>query len=484
MSSVRSSARGNDHRFDSTRLAGGAGAVAARQKPEALLARATLACMMWESTAYESGSAVASNIASLIPQCDPEFVTKLAIKARTEQQLRHVPLFLMKELSKVPAARKLVGETLPKIILRPDEASEFLAMYREPIGNTKGPRPKRTPLAHQIKKGLGQSLEKFDEYQLAKWAGEGKMTKLRDVLILSHPKPSDEKRSILYKKLLEGTLEVPVTRETMLSASTSRREKADGFTKMIKDGKLGASAFLKSLKLMEEVGVSQAVIKEGLNKLRPARLLPLDFFKAAHHAPMFTTELDALMVKCLKQFTTLPGRSVFVLDVSGSMGSQLASKSEFTRMDAAIAMGVMASHVCEHVDIFLTAGDDYRKVHKTEIYKGPRNLSMATAVRNRYPHLGGGGIFTRQALEYIEEDMGERAKSVDRILVFSDSQDCDHPNKRVPKPFGKYNYVIDISSHRNGINYDGVWTQEISGWSQQFLEYVAQSEQLQQLNLF
>ncbi|HRT03639.1 MAG TPA: hypothetical protein P5513_06830, partial [Candidatus Diapherotrites archaeon] len=88
-------------------------------------------------------------------------------------------------------------------------------------------------------------------------------------------------------------------------------------------------------------------------------------------------------------------------------------------------------------------------------------------------NLGYGGIFTRQCLEWCKETLGT---DFDRIIIFSDSQDCDLPSKNIPKPFGKYNYICDISAHTKGINYKGVWTAEISGWSEHFLTFIAAYE--------
>ena len=58
----------------------------------------------------------------------------------------------------------------------------------------------------------------------------------------------------------------------------------------------------------------------------------------------------------------------------------------------------------------------------------------------------------------------------------SDSQDCDAPHLQVPKPFGKRNYIVDVSAHTRGVGYDRVWTAEISGWSEHFLTYIAACE--------
>ena len=48
-------------------------------------------------------------------------------------------------------------------------------------------------------------------------------------------------------------------------------------------------------------------------------------------------------------------------------------------------------------------------------------------------------------------------------------------NKK-PQPFGKKNYIVDVSANKRGINYQGVWTAEISGFSEHFISYIAAYE--------
>jgi hypothetical protein len=71
------------------------------------------------------------------------------------------------------------------------------------------------------------------------------------------------------------------------------------------------------------------------------------------------------MFSCLSQFPKLKGETVFVLDVSGSMGNVVSAKSEFNRMDAGIAMTMIAREMCENCTIYLTAGSDATRIHKT-----------------------------------------------------------------------------------------------------------------------
>jgi hypothetical protein len=125
--------------------------------------------------------------------------------------------------------------------------------------------------------------------------------------------------------------------------------------------------------------------------------------------------------------------------------------------------------MCESVTIWATAGSDYARRHETKRLKPHRGFALAEQI-NRVAHeLGGGGIFTRQCLEYIAAQTDEPG---DRTIIFSDSQDCDYPHLAVPAPFSTHNYIVDVSAHTRGIAYNGVWTAEISGWSEQFLPYI------------
>jgi 60 kDa SS-A/Ro ribonucleoprotein len=180
------------------RLAGGAGAPAAVQNAEALLRRAVMTCLLWEDLAYETGGETVTNIKQLVPQVAAEQVYEIALAARLQQKLRHVPLLLALEMLKYDAHRLYVAALLPKIITRADQLTDILALYFK-----EGKRP----IAKALQKGLAASFATFDEYQFAKYDRDNAV-KLRDVLFLTHPKPaaynyivdvSAHKRGINYK---------------------------------------------------------------------------------------------------------------------------------------------------------------------------------------------------------------------------------------------------------------------------------------------
>lgn len=461
--------RAADRRFDTVRLAGGAGQMAAAQGPEALLRRAVMASLLWEDLAYESGKANAENIANLIPKVAPATVAAIAIEARKDQKLRHTPLFIAREMLRHEEHRRLVGGVLSAICTRPDMLTDFLALYWK--------EKKDAPLAKQVKTGLAEALLRFDEYQLAKWNRDGAV-KLRDVMFLTHPKPLTQAQTDLLKKLADKTLATPDTWEVALSTG---KDKKETWERMINDRKLPALAFLRNLCNMNKAGVDRKVIYTGFEQLKSQWLLPLNFFSAAQAAPELTGEIEKAMLNTYSGQQKLPGWTVFVVDVSGSMGQKISDKSAFTRFSAAAAMAVLAQERAEHCTVYATAGNDVAKTHSTVKVSGFRGFGLAKELE-QFTHghgksLGGGGIFTRQCLEWIKKDL--KSQRPDRIIVFSDSQDCDHANKRTPAPFGAGNYIVDVSAHARGINYDGVWTAEVSGWSEKFIDYICALEGVQ-----
>ncbi|RTK96140.1 MAG: TROVE domain-containing protein [Neisseriaceae bacterium] len=455
----------NKEKLPNILLAGGAGNVSANNSNEMLLRRAVSACMLWEDNAYIDGVSVAKNIADLIPKVDAKIVSDLAIEARFVQKLRHIPLFICREMARHPEHKKLLADTLEKVIHRADELCEFLALYWNDNDGKKS-------IPKQVKKGLAKAFVKFNEYELAKYNKKNKEIKLSDVLNLCHAKPKDQQQSDLWKRLFKDELKTPDTWEVGLSACKSAEEKKAVWERLIQENKLGATAFLKNLRNMTDSKVNPSVIREGLKNINKNMLVPLDFLKAEKYAPDYSREIEAAMLACASTFKKLPGKTILIVDVSGSMGSQLSRNSEFNRMDTAASMAVLAAELCENVSIYATAGSDSRRIHQTSKVRPYRGFALSKEILSQASKLGGGGIFTKQCLEFIQK---EETEVPDRIIVFSDSQDCDN-DKSLPKPFGKYNYIVDISSESRGINYNGVWSAEISGWSEGFLKFISESE--------
>lgn len=449
------------------RLAGGAGMYGAQQTNVEYLRRLVMANLLWEDQFYVDGKESSDEISKLIPLCPPEEVYNIAKEARLVQKLRHTPLFIAVEMCKYYGTKPYVSKLLPEIITRADMLTDFLSLYWKQNDSVDG---KNTPIANCAKKGLADAFHNFNEYKLAKY-DRNTAVKLRDVMFLCHPKARNEYETELFKRVANRTLATPDTWEVALSTGQDKRET---WIRLIEEGKLGGIAMLRNIRNMVKAEVPNDVIKQGISNLNGTMLLPLDFVKAWKMNPDYEKDIENAMIATYANLPKLKGRTLFIVDVSGSMNGNISSNSKFSRVDVASAMAMLAANQCENFELVLTAGNDgLRKGKHLHVKNVEKGFGIINTIKREMTNLGGGGIFTRQCLEWCKDNIeGE----FDRIIIFSDSQDCDFPEKSIPKPFGKRNYIVDVSAYKHGIKYKGIWDAEVSGWSEHFLTYIAAYE--------
>lgn len=423
------------------------GARATRFTPEMELKRALMNCLLWEDQFYEDGVAIADRIRALVPKVAPAKVAQLAIEAREVMKLRHAPLLVIREMARSEKHRALVAETLDRVIQRPDEMTELLAIY---WADALGPmqQRKRQPISAQVKKGLARALTKFDAYQLAKWDRDGAV-RIRDVLFLVHAKPKDAEQAKVWKQLVDGELASPDTWEVSLSAGKSKRET---FERLIAERKLGGLALLRNLRLMQTAQVPRETIAGAIEAMRTDRILPYRFITAARYAPDFEPELEAAMLKSVKDHVRLPGRTRLLIDVSGSMFATLSAQSEMTRAEAACGLAILAREICDEVEIF---------TFSNEVVKVPprRGFALRDAIISSQPH---GGTYLGKAVTEID-------RKGDRLIVFTDEQSHD----QVPEPRAR-GTMVNVASYQHGVGH-GAWTR-VNGFSEAVVAWIAASE--------
>lgn len=442
------------------------------------LRRLTASGMLWEDNAYISGVAVATEIARLIPLIDPVYVAACAYEARTKMKLRHMPLFIAREMARGPIGhRLLVAKLLPDIIQRADELSEFLAIYWKD-----GPGQ---PLSAQVKKGLAAAFGRFNEYQLAKYNRDSAV-RLRDVAFLTHPKPAGEGRDGLMARLVNKTfipaqtkgghlidlygnalrsgpipntgLDTPDTWEVELSAGKGESKQAS-WERLLIEQKLGGLAFLRNLRNMKQAGVSDETIRLAASMIDVKWVLPYRFIAAARIVPGFEDMLEPMMFKALADKPKLPGHTVLVVDVSTSMNSKVSAKSDLSRQDAALALAMLARELCESVDVLAF------------------NMQVGSIAPRRGFALGDAILAfrkgTRDGTDIGGAVVAASSKPHDRLIVITDEQ--SHTKVGAP---GRPNrsYMINVASMKNGVGY-GAWN-HIDGWSEAVLDYIAAFEEL------
>jgi 60 kDa SS-A/Ro ribonucleoprotein len=423
------------------------------------LKRSVMTCLLWEDAFYRSGSDIAKRIVELIPKVKPEQVAVLACEARDRMFLRHVPLFLVSELSKIKGNGPLVRDTLAHVIQRADELAEFIAIYR---------KDKRRPLSSGVKQGLAKAFTKFGAYALAKY-NRPAAYKLRDVLFLCHAKPKDPDQATLWKRLITGELVPPDTWEVALSAGKDKRET---FERLIREDRLGGLALLRNLRGMLEAKVNEALIRKRLAD-GADKALPFRYIAAAKHAPRLEDSIEVGMLAAVQQMPKLPGSTLIVIDVSGSMAARLSAKSEIDRIEAACGVAILAREICERATIYATAGSDYKRIHATALVPSRRGFALRDAIKQQYSMLGGGGIFLAQCMDHISQ---QGHPQFERVIVFTDEQDCDLKLKPGDaKLLGRHNYLVNVSNEKNGIVYGTRWDQ-IDGWSEHLLTFIRENE--------
>jgi hypothetical protein len=424
------------------------GARAKRFTPEMELKRALMNCLLWESQFYEDGVAIADRIKTLVPLVEPAKVAALAIEAREQMKLRHAPLLVVREMARHEKHRVLVADTLACVIQRPDEMTELLAIY---WADALGPmqQRKRQPVSAQIKKGLARALTKFDAYQLAKYDRDDAV-RIRDVLFLVHAKPKDADQEKVWKQLVDGTLVSPDTWEVSLS---SGKDKAETFERLIAEKKLGGLALLRNLRLMQKAGVAKKTIADAIDAMRVDRVLPYRFIAAARYAPDLEPQLESAMLKSIKGYVRLPGRTRLLIDVSGSMDYALSAQSEMTRLEAACGLAILAREICDDVEIF---------TFSNRVVKVPprHGFALRDAIVSSQPH---GGTLLGAAVK-------EADRKGDRLIVFTDEQSQDS----VPAPKAR-GYMVNVASYQHGVRHDD-W-QRVDGFSEAVIAWIAASEE-------
>ena len=256
-------------------------------------------------------------------------------------KLRHAPLLLVREMARLASHRALVAETLERVIQRADELS----------------RVRRHLLERRARAALGAGEEGtgrgFPEVRRVR-AGEVQPrlpVKLRDVLFLSHAKPRDEAQAELWKRLVEGKLATPDTWEVALSGGANKRE---AWERLLGERKLGAWPCCATCATCTRPGLTRISSMRALRDMKTDRVLPFRFIAAARHAPQWEAELESAMSACRRGTDgsnegKLKGKTVLLVDVSGSMVAPALARSEMRRTDAAYGLAILLREICEEV---------------------------------------------------------------------------------------------------------------------------------------
>jgi 60 kDa SS-A/Ro ribonucleoprotein len=384
---------------------------------------------------YESADTRLARLRELIARSDPQFVARLAVYAREQLHLRSVPLVLAVELGRLHRGDSLVSRLVARIVQRADEIPELLALYAQANGRT-GVKT-LGQLSKQVQRGLALAFNRFDAYQLAKYNRQEAAVRLRDALFLVHPKARNEAQQAVFNQLVAGTLPVPYTWETELSAAgqvayATPAERQAALTRtwetLVSSGRLGYMALLRNLRNLLEAKVSVEILVLACATLADpgqvarARQLPFRFLAAyrevlALDAGAVAPVLAALEAAIVGSGHNLRGfgpetRVVVACDVSRSMQQPISPRSKVLLYDVGLVLAMLLQSCCQHVVTGLF-GDRWQRV----------TLPQGQVLRNvqeLYRREGEVGYATNGYL--VIQDLRQRREAVDKVMIFTDGQ--------------------------------------------------------------
>lgn len=414
------------------------------------LKRLTMACMLWEDTFYVDGKTVADQISDACDKVNKDDIIQLASDIHDKGLLRHVPLYLiLQALKKKGSNTPPVSGLIEKVCSRPDQMTELLSLYW---------KEGKKPIAAQLKKGLAKAFTRFDEYQLAKYNRDAPI-KLKDILFLCHAKPKDEQQAEIWKRLISDTLKTPDTWETRLSDGQDKKE---SFSDLLFKEKMGRLAIVRNLRNMQESGVDKELVRSCLmKKSRP--LLPFQFLSAAKECPKWEDIVDEAMIQSCSEKEKISGKTLILVDVSGSMDGRMASKSKVSRIDAASGLSILLRELCYECEIYSFSNT----LAPVPLRRG---MALRDAIFSSQQH---GGTYLGQCLMQVVSQMNNNKNiRFDRLIVITDEQVSDH----IPvMPIDKC-YIMNIANYENGIkNTPNNWL-HIHGFSEHSVDYIREIE--------
>ena len=356
---------------DGSQILNHEGAEANKLSPEMELYTAVVTSSL-SNKLYETAEEQINRMSALISKCDHKFVAQLAVYARTEMNLRSIPLFLIVELAKIHSGDNLVSRTIEKVVLRADEIMELLICYQ--WRNKNEGVKKLARLSHQVQVGLQQAFNRFDEYQFAKYNRDNLEVKLRDALFLVHPKAKDDAQQKLFDKIVNKTLQTPYTWETELSAlgqqefdndEAKKNAIKEKWTELVSNGKLGYMALLRNLRNILEADVEHKTVNEVAERIGDAyevlksKQFPFRFLSAYRELKNVCNGkvhiiMDSLEDAVLASAQNIKGfnketRVLLACDVSGSMYTPISPKSSVKNYDIGLALAMLLRNRCENV---------------------------------------------------------------------------------------------------------------------------------------
>jgi len=236
------------------------------------LAGVVLNSMLKNDSFYQTESDRITEVFALAKQ-NPEFAAKAMIYARQEGNLRSISHVLANAVVEAASGSTYLRNAIKKAVVRPDDMTEMAALW---FSNHKGKM-----LPNSMRRAFKDLLEsdKWNKFQLKRYLKERSNVKLKDIILISHPKDKEG----IFKSIIEGTLEAPKSLEAKLATGTKA---SAAFEELLAKGTLGYMAAMKNIRNALETGLSNEALDmwctlvSNRDKVYKSRMLPFRFYDA------------------------------------------------------------------------------------------------------------------------------------------------------------------------------------------------------------
>ncbi|TWJ06327.1 TROVE domain-containing protein [Stackebrandtia albiflava] len=438
------------------------GAPGFARDPKSELFLLAVANMVGEPTFYESADGRDDRFRTLVHTVaveDPAWTRAFLAWLRTGAHMRSAALVGGLEAAKALRDAGLPGgrQITASVLQRADEPGEAIAYWFGRYGR-RIPKP--------VKRGIADAARRlYSERSLLKYDTSSHAVRFGDVLELTHPAPAADKpwQGALFDHALGRRRDrgnpvdadvLPVVArnaalrarvaddptvltdpdalraagmawEDALSLAGPKADKARLWEAMIPS--MGYMACLRNLRNFDEAGVSDEVAATVAARLSApgevarSRQLPMRFLSAYRAAPSlrWSYPLETALQHSLANIAPLPGRTLILVDTSGSMNARFSRDGTLMRWDAATLFGLAIADRSERATIVSFSGSWYgHEQHEgTKVFKLRKRESVLRAL-SRWRNDGyfiGGGTETEVAVTRHYRDH-------DRVIILTDEQ--------------------------------------------------------------
>jgi hypothetical protein len=459
--------------------------------PESELFLLALANMVGEDTFYEDGVSRDERYVELIHQVaseNPQFIAGadpaegrigLAQYLRQVMHMRSAATVMAAEYVAAggPQGRSVVARAL----MRADEPAEILGYWMGQYG-------RRLPAA--LKRGIADAVVKlYDERAALRYDGHSRAIRMADVIELVHPQPKDAHQSALFRYLLDkrhhddsqsrawvlgsehDLLMIRAAAELEMVPEAERRDvlrhdsdvlKRAGFSWERLSGwlpggmdaeaweaaipSMGYMALLRNLRNFEEAGVGSSTMEAVAAKLRDAdavrksRQFPYRFWSAYRFVPSleWAKTLEVALDASVENIPELPGRTLVLIDVSGSMQMTVSNRSQVARFELAALFAAAQAKRAQNADVVIF-GTDHAPL---PVAPNQSVLRYIEAVGASIGSVGHGTMIYRALLENYSGQ--------DRVVIFTDCQAHDSSRDGRALAHVPLIYTYDLGGYRPG----------------------------------